>query len=391
MPARGKVGSLLGLLPFFRPYRARIAAAALFLILSALSTLAFPWALRSLIDQGIAAPEHAERGARVMALREHFLGLFAVGVAFAVFAGARLYSVTWLGERVTADLRNAVYRHVMTQSPAFFESAKTGEVLSRLTTDTTLVQTVAGVSLSMGLRSVITALGALLTLTITNVSLTGQIWVLLLFIVLPSTYVGRRVRKLSRDSQDRIADSSALAAETLNAVAVVQSYAQEAREADRFDSATARAVATALRRTMVRSLLVAFMVTATFGALLWSLYAGTNAVLRGELSAGQLGQTVVYMIILVNSVATLSEVYGDLLRAAGATERLIELLGTRSTIASPGAPTALPAVQGGSSIELTDVSFRYPSRPQHAALSHFSLQVRAGETVALVGPSGAGK
>jgi ATP-binding cassette subfamily B protein len=223
-PARSKVGSLAGLLPFFRPYRLRLASAALFLVLSALSTLVFPWALRSLIDQGFVAPPGTDNGTRVMALREHFLALFAVAVAFAIFAAARLYTVTWLGERVTADLRTAVYRHVIAQSPGFFESAQSGELLSRLTTDTTLVQTVAGVSLSMGLRSTVTALGALIMLTITNLTMTAQLWGLLLLIVVPSTYFGRRVRKLSRDSQDRIADSSALAAEILNAIPVVQSY-----------------------------------------------------------------------------------------------------------------------------------------------------------------------
>ena len=386
-----KVTSLLGLWRFFRPYRGRMALAAVFLVLSALSTLAFPLALRTLIDKGFVAPTDGDPGARVMALREHFVGLFAVAVAFAVFAAARLYTVTWIGERVTADLRNAVYRHVLLQSPAFFESAQSGEVLSRLTTDTTLVQTVAGASLSMGLRSVITGLGALVTLTITNASMTGRLWGLMLLILLPSIYFGRRVRKLSRDSQDRVADSSALAAEILNAIPVVQSYRQETREADRFDASTARAVRTALRRTGVRSLLVAFMVSATFGALLWSLYSGTQAVLRGQMSAGTLGETVVYMILLVNSVAVLSETYGDFLRAAGASERLLELLNARSPIQSPAVPRALPAVQAGSSVEFVAVDFRYPSRPQHAALSRFSLHVAAGETVALVGPSGAGK
>ena len=388
---RAKVTSLLGLLPFFRPYRGRMALAAVFLVLSALTTLAFPFALRTLIDKGFVAPPGADPGARVMALREHFVGLFAVAVAFATFAGARLYTVTWIGERVTADLRNAVYRHVIVQSPAFFESARSGDVLSRLTADTTLVQTVAGASLSMGLRSAVTGVGALIMLTVTNLSMTAELWGLMVLVLFPSTVFGRRVRKLSRDSQDRVADSSALASEILHAIPVVQSYGQEVREADRFDASTERAVRTALRRTRMRSLLVAFMVSATFGALLWSLYSGTQAVLRGELSAGRLGETVVYMIILVNSVAVLSEIYGDFLRAAGASERLLELLAARSTIESPAAPRALPAVQSGSSVELVAVDFCYPSRPQQAALARFSLHVAPGETVALVGPSGAGK
>jgi ATP-binding cassette subfamily B protein len=199
------------------------------------------------------------------------------------------------------------------------------------------------------------------------------------------------VRKLSRASQDRVADSSAIAAEVLNAVPVVQSYTQEQREADRFDTSTERAFETARRRTMVRAMLVAFIITATFGALLWGLYQGTQAVLAGTITAGHLGQTVVYVIILVSSVAVLAEVYGDLLRAAGATERLMELLNTRSPIASPARPVALPVVQRGSRVELADVGFRYPSRPRQAALSHVSLRVEPGETVALVGPSGAGK
>jgi ATP-binding cassette subfamily B protein len=328
-------------------------------------------------------------------LRGHFFALFGVGAALGVFSAARFYMVTWLGERVTADLRSAVYAHVIEQSPEFFETTQTGEVLSRLTTDTTLVQTVVGSSLSMGLRNTVMGLGAMLMLIITNPLVMTQVLGILVIVVLPSLYFGRRVRKLSRASQDRVADSSAIAAEVLNAVPVVQSYTQEAREAKRFSDSTENAFATAIRRTRVRSGLVAFIITATFGALLWGLYQGTQAVIAGQISAGHLGQTVVYVIILVSSVAVLAEVYGDLLRAAGATERLMELLATRSPIASPAQPVALPVAlsgtRGGSAVSLEGVSFRYPSRPLHAALADFNLQVRPGETVALVGPSGAGK
>ena len=380
--------SLSGLLPFLRPYRIRIALALVFLVLSAASTLVLPVALKSLIDSGLVA---VEPGERVMALRGHFAALFGVGAALGLFSAARFYMVSWIGERVTADLRNAVYAHVIEQSPEFFETNQTGEVLSRLTTDTTLVQTVVGSSLSMGLRNTVLGLGALGMLVITNPLVMTQVLGMLVLVVLPSAYFGRRVRKLSRASQDRIADSSAIAAEVLNAIPVVQSYTQEGREAARFALATENAFDTARKRTRVRALLVAFIITATFGALLWGLYQGTQAVLAGKISPGHLGQTVVYVLILVSSVAVLSEVYGDLLRAAGATERLMELLVLSSPVAEPAAPRPLPAAHGGSSVQLSGVSFNYPSRPLQAALRDIDLEVHAGETVALVGPNGAGK
>jgi ATP-binding cassette subfamily B protein len=386
-PARN-VKALRGLAPFLRPHRVRIALAGVFLVLAAVSTLVFPAALKSLIDQGLVA---ADPGERLLALRGHFFALFAVGAALGVFSAARFYTVSWLGERVTADLRNAVYAHVVKQSPEFFESTQTGEVLSRLTTDTTLVQTVVGSSLSMGLRSSVMGVGAMLMLIVTNPYVMTQVLGILVLVVLPSLYFGRRVRKLSRASQDRVADSSAIAAEVLNAIPVVQSYLQEGREARRFNDSTENAFVAAIRRTRVRAGLVAFIITATFGALLWGLFQGTQAVIAGQISAGHLGQTVVYVVILVSSVAQLAEVYGDLLRAAGATERLMELLATRSPIEAPAQPRALPAAQGGSAVEFSDVSFNYPSRPKHPTLTQFSLAVRAGETVALVGPSGAGK
>ena len=237
-PDRSKASnpkSLSGLLPFLRPYLARIALALVFLVLAAAATLAFPLALRSLIDGGLVPQD---KGAQVMALREHFAGLFAVAAALGVFSAARFYLVSWLGERVTADLRNAVYRHVLQQSPAFFETTQTGEVLSRLSADTTLVQTVVGSSLSMGLRNLVMGLGALGVLVWTNPTVMVQVLGVLVLVVIPAVWFGRRVRKLSRASQDRVADSSAIAAEVLNAIPVVQSYTAEAREAARFDAST---------------------------------------------------------------------------------------------------------------------------------------------------------
>jgi ATP-binding cassette, subfamily B, bacterial len=379
---KGSPKSLSGLLPFLKPYRLRIALALLFLLLAAGATLVFPLALRELIDGGLTAGG---------ALAGHFGQLFLVAVALGLFSAGRFYLVSWLGERVTADLRSAVYGHVLEQSPEFFERTPSGEVLSRLTTDTTLVQTVVGSSLSMGLRNGVMGLGALLMLIWTNPWVMVQVIGVLLLIVIPTVRFGRRVRKLSRASQDRVADSSAIAAEVLNAIPVVQSYSAESREAQRFAQATDQAFDTAVKRTRARSVLVAFIIIASSAALLWGLYQGTQSVMRGEITAGHLGQTVMYVIILAGAFAVLGEVYGDLLRAAGATERLMELLGSRSSIASPAQPLNPPLPTAGSAVRFEAIDFHYPSRPSQPALSGFELQIEPGETVALVGPSGAGK
>jgi ATP-binding cassette subfamily B protein len=390
-PARdkGPVGALAGLWPFLRPYRLRIAWAALCLLAAAVTTLVVPVALRQLVDAGLMA---ADPGERVMALRGHFLALFAVGVLLGLFSAARFYMVSWIGERVTADLRSAVYAHVVRLSPAFFERTAVGEVLSRLTTDTTVVQTVVGSSLSLGLRNTVMGLGALGMLVVTNPWVMTQVLGILVLVVLPAMLVGRRVRRLSRASQDRIADTSAVAAEVLGAIPVVQAYGQEDREAQRYRAAAEQAFDVARRRTRVRAVLVAFVISATFAALLWGLYQGTQAVLAGRISAGHLGQTVVYILLLVGSVTVLSEVWGDLLRAAGATERLVELLHTPSPVAETTTPQPLPPrPSGGAAVSFEAVDFSYPSRPDRRALDGFTLHVRPGETVALVGPSGAGK
>ena len=380
-------------MPFLRPYWGRIGLAGFFLVMAAVATLVFPLALRSLIDGGLVSGDTsaAGKGTQLLALRTHFFALFGVAAALGLFSAGRFYMVSWLGERVTADLRNAVYSHVLKQSPEFFETTQTGEVLSRLTGDTTLVQTVVGSSLSMGLRNAVMGVGALIMLVYTNPYLMIQVLVVLVFIVVPSIWFGRRVRKLSRASQDRVADSSAIAAEVLNAIPVVQSYAAEDREATRFNVSTTNAFNVAIRRTKARSALVAFIIIATSAALLWGLYQGTQAVMRGDITAGHLGQTVVYVIILASATAVLGEVYGDLLRAAGATERLMELLETRSTIYSPLNPVPAPLIRAGSAIKFEAITFNYPSRPLQPALSDFSMSVAPGETVAIVGPSGAGK
>ncbi len=377
--------SLSGLFPFLRPYRWPIAFAGVFLLLAAGTTLAFPWALRVLIDEGLV------QGASTEVLAWKFFELFLVAAALALFSAARFYTVSWLGERLTADLRSAVYSHVLRQSPTFFETTQSGEVLSRLTNDTTLVQTVVGSSLSMGLRNLVMGMGAIVMLVWTNPVLMLQVLAVLVLVVLPSVYLGRRVRRLSRASQDRVADASAIASEVLNAIPVVQSYNAQEREAQRFVESTRQALLTALRRIRARSVLVGFIILMSSAALLWGLYLGTLSVKEGTTTAGQLGQTVVYVILLASAFAVLGEVYGDLLRAAGATERLMELLHSHSDVASPKQPVQVPWPQGGASLTFDAVDFSYPSRPQTLALKGLSGQVGKGQTVAVVGPSGAGK
>jgi ATP-binding cassette subfamily B protein len=377
--------SLSGLLPFFKPYRVGLGFAALFLLLAAGTTLAFPWVLRQLIDQGLSTGAPADQ------LSGNFLQLFGVAAALAVFSAGRFYMVSWLGERITADLRNAVYGHVLKQSPAFFETTQSGEVLSRLTNDTTLVQTVVGSSFSMGLRNLVMGTGALLMLVWTNPVLMLQVVAVLAAVIFPSVYLGRRVRRLSRANQDRVADSSAIASEVLNAISVVQSYTAEGRETRRFIDSTTKALGTALKRIRARSVLVGFIIMASSAVLLWGLYMGTLAVRAGTSTAGQLGETVFYVILLASAFAVLGEVYGDMLRAAGATERLMELLHTKSNLKIAADPQKAAWPQGGSSLQIEALRFHYPSRPGTWALDQLSGQIQSGQTVAVVGPSGAGK
>ncbi|MCS7100694.1 MAG: ABC transporter transmembrane domain-containing protein [Burkholderiaceae bacterium] len=385
------VRPLAALAPFLRPYRTQILLALVFLLAAAAATLAAPFAVKLLVDRGLAAPGALALEQRLLLVREYFALLFAVAVALGIFTAARFFMVTWIGERVTADLRQAVYAHVLTQSPQFFETLKTGEVLSRLTTDTTVIQTAVGSSISMGLRNAVIGVGAIAMLIATSPRLMLTVLAIIALVVLPAIAIGRRVRKLSRASQDRIADTSSIAAEVLNAIPVVQSFGQEQAEAARFRAANERAFATSVRRTGTRAALTAFVIIGVFGSLLYGLYGGVQAVYAGDLSPGALSQTALYVALLAGSVAVLAEVWGDLLRAAGATERLMELLATRTQIVDPPQPQPLPPPRGGLRVEFARVRFAYPSRPDHPVLHDLSFTVEPGQTVALVGPSGAGK
>jgi ATP-binding cassette subfamily B protein len=387
---KGNVVMLKALLPFLLPYRRQFMLAGIALLVAAAATLAIPYAFRQMVDLGFGFGKVGVQSAEHIDL--YFLALFGVACVLAVATAARFYMVSWLGERVTADLRRAVYAHVVTQSPQFFETTQSGEVLSRLTTDTTLIQTLVGTSVSLALRNALLFAGGLAMLFVTSPKLSAIIIVLLALVVLPIIVFARRVRKLSRDSQDRVADASALAGEVLNAMPTVQAYTRERDEATRFGGTVERAFATALQRIRARSLLTAVAILLVFGAIVFVLWLGAHAVIRGTMTGGELGQFILYSVIVSGALGALSEVLSEAQRAAGATERLLELLSARSPIRQPALPLPLPPrTANGAALSLRHVTFHYPSRPDSASLHELSLDVRPGETVAVVGPSGAGK
>jgi ATP-binding cassette subfamily B protein len=381
---RGKsLGPLRTLIPFLRPYRSTLIAALSALLIASGAMLALPIALRYLIDNGFIAQD-------VGTVNRYFGWFLAAALVFSAFAALRYYLVSWLGERVVADLRNAVYRRVIGMDPTFFEVTKTGEVLSRLTTDTTLVQSISGVGLSIALRSSLNLIGGLALLVLTSPRLAAYTMVVIPLVILPVIVVGRRIRKLSRQSQDRVADTSGLAGETLNAMQTVQAFTLEALQVRRYADAVKASFITAILRVRMYAWLTAIATSLVFVSITFILWLGSHAVLTGDMTGGQLGQFLMYAMVVGSSAAALSSLWGEIQRAAGAMERLSELLQAEPAIQAPPEPEQLPARADGR-IRFDDVEFRYPSRPDTLALDHFTIEIRPGETLAIVGPSGAGK
>ena len=382
-----RVISLKDLWPFLRPYRLQLAIAFVLLSLASATLLLVPLAFRDLIDVGFG---NNDATTPAININTKFGVLFGLAAFWALMVASRFYVVSWIGERVTVDLRSGVYARVLRQSPQFFETLQTGEVLSRLTGDTTLIQTVVGSSASMGLRSLFQFTGGMIMLAVTSFYLFSINIGLMICLIFPIILIGRSVKKLSRESQDRIADSSAMAGEILNAMPTVQSNTQETREIDRFTQSAQLSFLAAMRRTKVRALLTAVIITAVMGTIIFVLWLGARQVSEGIMTGGELASFVLYAAMVAGSVSTIAQVWGDIMRAAGATERLLELLHAETAITDTPTPVPLASVSQAD-IQFTDVTFYYPSRPATPALNNVSLHINAGETLALVGPSGAGK
>ena len=382
-PASKSIRPLLMLVPFIKPYWGTLVLALIALLSASAAVLVMPLAVRDVIDQGFSADNAAQ-------IDQYFYVLLIIAILIGVLGAARAYFVNWLGERVVADLREQVFGQVLTMDMKFFETTKVGEILSRLTTDTTLIQSISGVGLSIVLRSSIQFVGALILLAFTNFSLTAVLVVLLFVVIAPIMVIGRWVRQLSRASQDRIADVSGYAGEILNAVQTVQMFTAERSEGVRFTQAVEASFKTAVKRIRFRALLTTVGMTGLFGVFIVGLWMGAKAVVAQEITGGELSQFVIYAVLVGASGGALIEFWGELQRAAGAMERLGQLLSLRPEILDPKAPKTLDAKNTGR-ITFNAVRFNYPSRPDTPALKNLNLTIEPGEQIALVGPSGAGK
>ena len=374
--------ALRTLWPFMRPYRRLMTAAVIALVATAVVSLSLPLAVRLVVD-GFEAGD-------IELINSYFLAAFALAGLLALGTGVRFYLVTLLGERVIADIRKALFARMIAMSPAFYERIMTGEVLSRLTTDTTLILSVIGSSVSIALRNVLLLVGGLVMLTLTSPMLTGFVLLIVPAVIVPIVIMGRRLRRLSRENQDWIAASSGNASEALLAARTVQSFTHEAPSIHTFDTVTEASYHVARRRILTRSAMTVIVIFLAFSGIAGVLWSGANSVAAGTMSPGELVQFVIYAVIVAGAVGALSEIWGEVQRAAGASERLAELLTAKDSVHPPAAPAPLPRPVRGE-VAFEEVHFFYPSRPAQAALDGVSLRVRPGETVALVGPSGAGK
>ena len=379
---RPPLTSLRVLLPHLRPYLGRAIAASLALLVAAGLLLGLGQGLRQLIDQGFG-------GASPASLNGAALDMFLIVAALGASTALRFYLVSWLGERVAGDLRRAVFNHVLSLSPAYFETARTGDILSRLTADIAVLQSLVGTAISQSLRNILLAIGAASMLVITSAKLAAITLVVVPVVVLPLILFGRRERKLSRSAQERVADLAATAEETINGLATVQAFTHEAADRARFSAEVERSVGAALRRILSRAILILIVILLGFGAITFSLWVGGRDVIAGRMTGGELSAFVFYAVLLASSLATISEIWGEMQRAAAAADRLLEILATKPEIAAPASPAILPPPQGR--VAFKCVRFHYPSRPDTPALSDITLALEPGETVALVGPSGAGK
>ena len=382
-PRARSLQPLRALIPFISQYPGRVMAAFFALLAATAATLAMPIAVRFMIDNGFSTDD-------ANSIDRYFLAMLVVAIVLGLASAIRFYFVSWIGERVTADLRAAVYNHITTLSPAFFEVTRTGEVLSRLTADVTLIKTVVGSSASIALRNLFMFVGSAIMLVYTSASLAGLAALTLPAVIVPVIVFGRMVRRLARASQDRIADTASHATETISAMQTVQSFTHENEDRRIFSNAVEGSFDTAKLRILARASMTAIAIVLIFAGVTGILWLGAQYVLDGTMSGGTLGQFILYAVLCATSIGALSEVWGEVQLAAGATERLVEILRVEPVILPPANPKPLPQPSQGH-ITFDNVTFQYPTRPEISALSGFSLAVTPGETLALVGASGAGK